>query len=106
MVDKKEDLICPLNITTITPISNWQNRFEDYNYSEEQKRIVNLSLKKMEEVFVLNDLKDWKCERERKGFRLDTRKSERGNNNIYKVTCNMQFSPWDIFQVICASDLR
>ena len=60
----------------------------------------------MQEVFVLNDAKDWKCERERKGFRLDTRKSERGNNNIYKVTCNMQFSHWDIFQVICASDLR
>ena len=89
MVEKKEDLICPLNITTITPISNWQKRFEDYNYSEEQKRIVNLSLKKMQEVFDLNDAKDWKCERERKGFRLDTRKSERGNINIYKVTCNM-----------------
>jgi len=34
-VTTTEDLNCPVKITSITPIENWENRFVQFNYSDE-----------------------------------------------------------------------
>lgn len=100
-----EDLNCPVKITSITPVENWENRFVEFNYSDEQKRIVNASLAKLKEWFTMNEASDWKNEKDKNGIKIDGKKSERGLSSL-KVTCNMAFNLEDIFLVLCAGELR
>lgn len=49
MVEAKEDLICPAIITSITDVADWEARFNDLGYTDEQKTLVRKAHAKMEE---------------------------------------------------------
>lgn len=105
MVEAKEDLSCPLVIQSITEVADWESRFQQFGYTEEQTRLVRQALSKMEEWIAVNQCTDWKRGTDKKGLTVDGRTSERGLS-MMRCSKKFEFTPEEIFLTLCDGALR
>lgn len=63
-----EDLTDIKDCTTVTVIDDWDRRFRLANYTEEQRRVVHKSMKKMEEWYATRDADGWTLQKDSDGL--------------------------------------
>lgn len=81
-----------LTVERIFEIDDWTKRMDDYNYTKEQREVVNRCIKKTKEWFHLKENSKWKLQEDAKkeGIIIHNTTSERGLN-FYKATGVVDF---------------